>query len=376
LRYSTQATGDGVAGACVAFSETGNPACKAHIAFQEGETYPFRADREVWVTDIDGSNPVNVSKAPTADDCCASWSPDGRRVAFLSNRSGVYDIYAVNADGTNLINLTPASTDDSSAAVWSPDGAHIAFVRAGRVWTMNADGTSAAPLSDLPSYPPVAWSPDGKRLVFDVLLPANIPGSIGPIVVYVAAIDTGAAPVKLSPFMTSERDVAWAPASKVVWANMNDVYIAKADGTSLLNVTSDAAHWNTSPRLSPDEQTIVFGSDISGNAEIWSVPASGGTKTRLTHNSSGSAKSDAWGDLPSSISIDGSLVAFSRMSPMSTDHFNSDIGVVDIHGTKTYTFNVPGGVNAVSPTFSPCPIRSSSLLAAVPQTNEFVRGSE
>ena len=57
--------------------------------------------------DADGANPINLTNHP-AEDNRSSWSPDGTRIAFDSNRDGegASDIYVINPDGTNPINLT------------------------------------------------------------------------------------------------------------------------------------------------------------------------------------------------------------------------------------------------------------------------------
>jgi TolB protein len=54
-----------------------------------------------------------------ADDISPAWSPDGRRIAFTSNRAGNYDIYAMNADGRGLQRLTNTRADDVDPA-WQP----------------------------------------------------------------------------------------------------------------------------------------------------------------------------------------------------------------------------------------------------------------
>ena len=56
-----------------------------------------------------------------------TWSPDGRRIAFTSNRDGNYEIYIMNADGTGQSNVTNHPASDNYPA-WSPDGHKLAFI--------------------------------------------------------------------------------------------------------------------------------------------------------------------------------------------------------------------------------------------------------
>jgi TolB protein len=73
-----------------------------------------------------------------------AWSPDGRKIAFLSMRDGKGEVYVVNADGSRQRNLTRNPARDSAFA-WSPDGRRIFFLskRDGswEVYAMNADGS-------------------------------------------------------------------------------------------------------------------------------------------------------------------------------------------------------------------------------------------
>src|SRR6185436_11226570 len=66
-------------------------------------------------------------KSTPGDVQTPAWSPDGRKLAFVSERDGNAEIYVMNADGSAQENLTRQPANDSHPA-WSPDGRKIAFV--------------------------------------------------------------------------------------------------------------------------------------------------------------------------------------------------------------------------------------------------------
>ena len=77
----------------------------------------------------DGSGQRNLTRSP-AHEGIAAWSPDGRKIAFISDRDGNGEIYVMNADGSRQRRLTLDPASDYAAS-WSPDGRKIVFV-AGR----------------------------------------------------------------------------------------------------------------------------------------------------------------------------------------------------------------------------------------------------
>lgn len=123
---------------------------------------------DLVVAPADGSGAPKALTSDEARDMEPSWSPDGERIAFASDRdhdTETYEVYVVRPDGTDLRRLT---SDGGRSPAWSPDGSRIAFVRRNRLHLMDADGGSVRPASaveDLDVASPT-WSPDGSRIAF------------------------------------------------------------------------------------------------------------------------------------------------------------------------------------------------------------------
>lgn len=98
-----------------------------------GLTYdrkPMEFNSEIYVMDADGSNPVNLSKHE-AYDGWPSWSPDGTKILFSSNRSGAIQVYVMDADGSNVQALVKSQgpEEEFTKPIWSRDGSKIVFTR-------------------------------------------------------------------------------------------------------------------------------------------------------------------------------------------------------------------------------------------------------
>ncbi len=96
-------------------------------------------------------------------DAHPSWSPDGKQIAFETNRDGNWEIYLMNVDGSGLVNISNHESRDQWPS-WSPDGSRIAFqsYRDGNweIYVMNADGTEQQRLThnEVKDVEP-AWRP-------------------------------------------------------------------------------------------------------------------------------------------------------------------------------------------------------------------------
>jgi hypothetical protein len=209
----------------------------------------------------DGSNRTVLTEGQAGFLSPPSWSPDGSRIAFVSDRGGNPDIWVIDTDGENLVNLTQHEEKDHSPA-WSPDGAWIAFasVRDSLYWElylMRPDGTDVLRLTwweDASDLSP-SWSPDSTRLAF-----------------------------------ASKRDGNW------------EIYIMDRDGGNLTRLTNDDSD-DTNPAWSPDGSRIAFESTREGYAEIYVMAVGGGEAVNISNAPFSSEHGPTW-------SPDGGRIAF------------------------------------------------------------------
>jgi WD40-like Beta Propeller Repeat len=185
-----------------------------------------------------------------------AWSPDGQAVAFVSNRDGNPEIYAMNADGSGQTRLTDPSRLASGARAasndspdWSPDGQRIAFasnrsaLEAWRLYSMRADGSDVQPLTDNPvpwhNERRPAWSRDGTKVAY-----VSGPG----------------------------RDIP---------VTNSEIYVVDADGANERRLTrTDEA--DTTPSWAPDGRLAIARELGRLRPEIYIVPAAGGQARKLT----------------------------------------------------------------------------------------------
>ena len=125
---------------------------------------------DVCVMDIEGNQLKNLTQSPGMDEV-GSWSPNGSKIVFFSNRDGNGEIYVMDSNGENLVNLTNHPALDA-APTWSPDGTKIAFHsnREGDqddIYAMNPDGANVVNLTRHPWEDRApAWSPDGRWIAY------------------------------------------------------------------------------------------------------------------------------------------------------------------------------------------------------------------
>jgi TolB protein len=159
---------------------TDNKVLIPHKAFEESPRWSPDSKRIAWVSTRHGNQEIYTVDASGKDekrltneiafDNNPCWSPDGKRIAFASSRTGNFEIHVMDTEGGHVKRLTDNPALDYWPA-WSPDGKRIAFTsnRDGNyeIYLMNADGSGVRNLTRHPRQDNfAAWSPDGKKIAF------------------------------------------------------------------------------------------------------------------------------------------------------------------------------------------------------------------
>ncbi len=304
------------------------------VSIRTGDAHIYRTQVpgvEVKLT-VDGTN----NNQP-------SWSPDGKLIAYTSNRIGLPRVFVMNADGSSLRPLTkddriesaPAFSPDGEARSrstprtqaaarstcasspsqtgatvvikangkdmgptkpsWSADGRRLAFPvqqgeRSYEVWVADRDGSGARIVSDkfgdaarrIP-----ALSPDGKRVVYV----ADMRGSMHLVI---TDLETGTSTDLTPGVMATHESPKWSPDGKMIaFASTrddpevvrSDVFVMNADGSGIRNLSRNPAE-DFNPHWSVDGSTIFFTSLRTGTAQLFSVDVGSGSTRRITNNRS------------------------------------------------------------------------------------------
>ena len=135
-----------------------------YLARGEPQQDLFTADR--------AGTPLHRLTDDVAQDIVPRWSPDGQWIAFLSDRSGKYEIWKIRPDGTGLAQMTDEPGREVIAPVWSPDGRKLLYqIRNVNSYIIDADRPGAEQTAQSlvgdppPGFIPWDWSPDGTLLV-------------------------------------------------------------------------------------------------------------------------------------------------------------------------------------------------------------------
>jgi Tol biopolymer transport system component len=205
------------------------------ISRQDSLAYSVSAgDTDIWRLELDdtgrAAKPATKLIVSTRIDHTPEYSPDGRRIAFGSDRSGNHEIWVSNSDGSNAMKLTSFDGPYVADPRWSPDGRFIAFGASGEqstVYVISSDGGTprrvvAGSLD--------GWSRDDKWIYFSSDLKGN-------------------------------HELWKAP------VNGNPVQVTRRGGTGGVE--------------SPDGRFLYYKKTANGVTSLWKAPVEGGEEVRI-----------------------------------------------------------------------------------------------
>ncbi len=236
----------------------------------DGKSLAFVSEREggrqIWLLDVGTKRARRLTR--TGNNWAPSFSPDGRWLSFISDRTGQPQIWVMRVDGEGEARQLTRYHED--APTWSPDGNLIAFIsrRTGEpsLWVMNPDGSMQKLLVRFHGREirnPL-WAPDGKRIIFW----ANFTGEPS---LWEYRLDERTL-VQLTEVTGNIEKPGCSESGWLVfsaaWTGQWEIWTLPLAGGKPIQLT-ELRRQAREPSLSGDGRYLAFVSDISGNLDIW-----------------------------------------------------------------------------------------------------------
>jgi dipeptidyl aminopeptidase/acylaminoacyl peptidase len=286
-------------------------------------------------------------------------SPDGAWVAYTVSAVDTAkdrddtDIWLASWDGTQQVRLTRHAGSDH-APRWSPDGRYVAFLsdrddprEVEQAWLLDRRGGEPERITSLPGgVSDLAWSPDGGRLALVVSDPdpdAKAPGD---------SSTKAPKPIVLDRFQFKEDETGWL-------RELHDHLYLLDLSTRATTLLLPGAYDEAMPAWSPDGRSIAFVSrrrpeyDRTGNYDLYVTEARPGAEPRQLTTFPGPDQDPEWGGRAPAWSPDGSQIVYVQGGPLKLLYYaGQKVAVVPAAGGPARVLTPTLDRNVLSPTFS------------------------
>ena len=215
----------------------------------DGTKMAFVSDREggtqnIFVMDLDGMTTLNITEGDEFEGRTVRFTPDGRRLLYSAGSYGDFNLCLEGIDGTGKTVLSNLTYDDVQGMV-SPNGQKIAYISQGQgaahnnVWVCDIDGSNRDQITASANdrWEP-SWSPNSQKVIFTEIL------SIDTTIIVVVNAD-GTNPIVLTDSTATDHSPAWSPdGRKIVYISAtsrvdakSELFIMNADGSGKLQLT-------------------------------------------------------------------------------------------------------------------------------------------
>ena len=265
----------------------------------DGQTIVFDLLGDLYTLPISGGTAVRLTSG-LAYDAQPRWSPDGKRIAFVSDRGGGDGVWLMSADGRDTTLVTRGRDDQYWSPEWTPDGRYIVATKVGgtptgKLWLFHADGGSGIPLLRDPQQLLMlgaAFTPDGRFVWYAQRMGAWQYNAILPQT-QLAMFDreTGLVTPMSDRYGSAFRPAISPDGRFLAYGTRHDA----ETGVVLRELASGDERWLAYPvqrdnqeaapdldllpgySFTPDGRALV----LSYGGEIWRVPTDGGTASKI-----------------------------------------------------------------------------------------------
>ena len=248
---------------------------------------------DIYFKSVNGATVTQLTSDP-GSDVEPSFSPDGRRIAFASDRAGTWDIWVMDVDGRNLTQISRGPAQDVHPS-WSPDGMRLVYCslpganREWELWVVDHSQPGTRQFIGYGLFP--AWSPTADRIAFqrarnrgsrwfsvwtidlvagEAMYPTEVASSPEHALVLPSWSRDGTqlSYCAIKPAAAEAAEGVDSPAGML--DGLSDLWMIDADGKGRVQLT-DGTTANYGPAWSPDGR-IYFTSTRGGEAEtVWSL---------------------------------------------------------------------------------------------------------